>query len=109
MDNSAALLQQIMGDKETLILLLTVATGFLIGKAFRLVAKVMFSFFAVLLFFIFGLQYVGFINITINYDSVALFMQTVYNKLSAIGLSEQAFFWVPFIYSLRKSRIPSIS
>ncbi len=109
MENSAALIEQIMGDKQAVILLITVATGFIVGKMFRFLTKIIFYFFAILFFFVLGLQYLGFIKIIVNYESIALFMQTAYTRLSHVGLSEHAFFWVPFVYSIRKSRLPSVS
>ncbi|KAA3612600.1 MAG: hypothetical protein DWQ05_18280 [Calditrichaeota bacterium] len=109
MENTAALIEQIMGDKQAVILLITVGSGFIIGRMFRFITKMLLFFFIVLFFFVLGLQYAGFINITINYESISLFTQIAYSKLSEIGLSEHAFFWVPFVYSIRKSRIPSVS
>jgi len=109
MENSTALIEQIMGNRQAVILLITVATGFIIGRMFRMLTKLIFYFFAILFFFVLGLQYLGFIKIIINYESIALFMQMVYTKLSHVGLSEHAFFWIPFIYSIRKSRLPSVS
>lgn len=99
------LIQTVLGDERTLALFITVGVGFFAGKLVRSMAKIAIYFAGVFILILLGLQYVGLMSIDVNYAGMTEILNWVFLKSQNLGLAEHLFFWIPFLYSIRKSRI----
>ena len=105
MENSVDMIQSLLGNSQSLILAATVAAGLLAGRFIRFFIKIALYFAAFLLLFILGMEYVGLINVTFNPEAFTNLQIMLQTKFAHIGVSEHMFFWVPFAYSMRKTKL----
>ncbi len=101
MESNLELINTLLGDRHTLLLMLTVGFGLLIGKVMRAFVKVAAYTLGAVALFLLGLQYVGVIYIAVNQDLIIELTQALFVKARSVGVAEHLFFWLPFVYAFR--------
>ena len=109
MENTPEMIQHIVGDKHTLMLLLTVGFGILAGKLLRVVSKLMAYTIGFIAIILIGLQHLGVIYVVVNYEFITEIVQMVFWQAKEIGIAEHLFFWAPMVYGFRKKGALSVS
>lgn len=102
MDNTSALVQDLLANKQTFILMLTAGSGLLIGKLLRAVLRIVAYFFGFVALMLAALQYLGIIYVVVNFDFLHEIFQWLFAWAKDVGLSGHLFFWVPMLYGFRK-------
>ncbi|HHL72491.1 MAG TPA: hypothetical protein ENJ29_08275 [Bacteroidetes bacterium] len=105
MENNIELINTLLGDRHTLLLMLTVGFGLLIGKVMRTFVKIVAYTVGAVALFLLGLQYLGVIYIAVNQELVVELVQALFVKARSVGVAEHLFFWVPFVYAFRSRNL----
>jgi len=102
MEDTGALIENLLANKQTFILLLTAGLGLLAGKILRAFLRILAYFLGMIALILAGLHYLGIIYIAINFDFLHEIILWVFTWAKSIGISGHLFFWVPLVYGLRK-------
>ncbi|MFQ5629496.1 MAG: hypothetical protein ACE5I1_12105 [bacterium] len=102
MEETGTLIEDLLANKQTFILLLTAGFGLLAGKILRAFLRIVAYILGFIALLLAGLHYLGIIYIVINFDFLHEIILWVFTWAKGIGVSGHLFFWVPLVYGLRK-------